>query len=66
MGKAIDTVNKNKPDAVEAMPGLMPRVISELNEQLTFPIVAGGLFKTKKEMQLALDAGATAVSASCV
>ncbi|AST95303.1 glycerol-3-phosphate responsive antiterminator [Shouchella clausii] len=66
MEKAVQTVNKIKPDAVEAMPGLMPRVIKELVEMTTVPIVAGGLFKTKQEMESALHAGAVAVSASII
>lgn len=66
MEKAIQTVNKIKPDAVEAMPGLMPRVIQELVGMTSVPIVAGGLFKTRAEMDLALKAGAVAVSASII
>ncbi|GIN58045.1 glycerol-3-phosphate responsive antiterminator [Lederbergia ruris] len=64
MEKAIETAIKIQPDAIEAMPGLMPRVITELVNIVPFPVVAGGLFKTKEEMSAALEAGATAVSAS--
>ncbi|GAF13033.1 glycerol uptake operon antiterminator regulatory protein [Bacillus sp. JCM 19046] len=64
--KAVQTVNKIKPDAVEAMPGLMPRVIKDLVGMTKVPIVAGGLFKTKDEMNQALQAGAIAVSASII
>lgn len=59
----LKSVKMSSPDAVEAMPGLMPRVISDLSNEIDLPIVAGGLFKTKEELTSALDAGAVAVSA---
>ncbi len=58
----IKSVNTSQPDAVEAMPGLMPRVIKELTEKVELPIVAGGLFKFKEELTSALNAGAISVS----
>ncbi|MDY7221608.1 glycerol-3-phosphate responsive antiterminator [Halalkalibacterium halodurans] len=67
LNKAIDTCLKIEPDAVEAMPGLiMPRIIEELVARLPFHIVSGGLFQEKEEMDLALRAGAAAVSGSHV
>ncbi|WEG15397.1 glycerol-3-phosphate responsive antiterminator [Alkalihalophilus pseudofirmus] len=64
MNKSIEACLKTKPDAVEAMPGLMPRVIKELTMKLPFPIVAGGLIRDQAEVEEALEAGAAAVSGS--
>lgn len=58
----IKSLKTSMPEAVEAMPGLLPRVIKELTEQTDTPVISGGLFKTKEEMELACQAGAEAVS----
>lgn len=62
--KSIESCLTNKPHAVEIMPGLMPTIISRLVKEIPFPIIAGGLIHSKDDAQAALDAGASAVSAS--
>ncbi|MGF9964385.1 glycerol-3-phosphate responsive antiterminator [Bacillus rhizoplanae] len=62
--KSIEICQSTKPNAVEVMPGIMPKIISKLVAELPFPIIAGGLIHTKEEAKAALDAGANAVSAS--
>ncbi|MBB6674058.1 glycerol-3-phosphate responsive antiterminator [Cohnella nanjingensis] len=52
------------PDAVEIMPGAIPKVIGRLAEELEIPVVASGLIQTKEEAVQALNAGATALSVS--
>lgn len=54
-----------EPDYVEILPGIMPRVIREICENISVPVITGGLIKTKEEVLDALDAGAVAVSTSC-
>ncbi|WP_040949515.1 glycerol-3-phosphate responsive antiterminator [Gorillibacterium massiliense] len=58
----LSTIRQNQPDAIEVMPGLIPRVIRELHQELDIPIIAGGLVKYPEEIELALNAGAMAVS----
>ncbi|GGF74113.1 glycerol uptake operon antiterminator [Paenibacillus albidus] len=58
----IHNVRQNEPDALEIMPGLIPRVISELRSSTSLPIIAGGLIKDHQEIETALQAGASAVS----
>ena len=53
-----------KPDFIEILPGIMPRVISELAQKTRTPIIAGGLVKYKEEVMAAIRAGAVAVSSS--
>ena len=51
-----------RPDCVELMPGVMPKIIRQMAEQLPVPVIAGGLISDKEDIIAALDAGATAIS----
>lgn len=57
-------VKISKADCVEILPGCMPRVISWLLEDMTIPLIAGGLVCDKDDVVAALKAGATAVASS--
>lgn len=58
----IQNIEQSGPDAVEIMPGLIPRVIRELKSRVNVPIIAGGLIRDHSEIHTALEAGAMAVS----
>ncbi|WP_202081346.1 glycerol-3-phosphate responsive antiterminator [Caldalkalibacillus salinus] len=60
--RGIDMIRQCQPDAVEVLPGLMPRVIYELTEMTQTPVIAGGLIREEHEVKEALKAGALAVS----
>jgi glycerol uptake operon antiterminator len=60
--KGIEMVKSCKPDAVEVLPGLMPKVVDKLSRQLKLPLIVGGLIQEKEDILLALEAGALAVS----
>ncbi|SFD34717.1 glycerol-3-phosphate responsive antiterminator [Clostridium uliginosum] len=49
-------------DALEILPGVIPKVIKIMSEDSKKPIVAGGLIENKEEVMLALSSGATCVS----
>ena len=49
-------------DAIEILPGIMPKVIRRLAGLTNKPIIAGGLISDQEDVQSALNAGATAVS----
>lgn len=51
-----------RPDCVELMPGVMPKVIRKMCQQLSVPVIAGGLISDKEDIVLALDAGAMSIS----
>jgi glycerol uptake operon antiterminator len=51
-----------KPDFIEIMPGLIPRVLRSAAALTGIPVIAGGLIEEKAEVLAALDAGAIAVS----
>lgn len=49
-------------DAIEILPGVIPKVIEKLAKKSKKPIVAGGLIESKEEVITALNSGATCVS----
>lgn len=49
-------------DAVDILPGAMPKTIRRLSAQLHLPIIASGLIADKEDIVSALGAGAIAVS----
>ncbi|QJD84975.1 glycerol-3-phosphate responsive antiterminator [Cohnella herbarum] len=62
LDQGIQNIEQSCPDAVEIMPGLIPRVITKLRDTLPQPIIAGGLIQDHAEIEIALQAGASAVS----
>lgn len=60
--KGIKMVKQCQPDAIEVLPGLMPRVIYDITDQTNLPVIAGGLIKKESEILEALRAGALATS----
>lgn len=57
-------IRQSRPDFVEILPGLLPKVIATLKERVDVPIIAGGFIHEKEDVIAALQAGALAVSAS--
>lgn len=51
-------------DAIEVLPGIMPKVIRALVKSTGKPIIAGGLISEKEDIVAALDAGAIAISST--
>lgn len=60
--RGIKMIEQSQPDAVEVMPGIMPRIIRWMAEKTPLPIIAGGLVGNTEEIESALEAGALAVS----
>lgn len=65
---ALETTKRQieliRPDAVELMPGIVPRVFTEMRGSTEIPLIAGGLIKEKSDVLTAFDAGVDAVSAT--
>ncbi len=49
-------------DAIDILPGTMPKIIRRLAAQVRCPIIASGLISDKEDIIAALSAGASAVS----
>lgn len=58
----LNIINKIKPDYIEILPGLIPKIIREVHEKTNLPIIAGGLIRTEEDAKSALGGGATAVT----
>ena len=57
--KASQMIN---PDAIEIMPGIMPKITKKMSEELDVPVIVGGLISEKEEVENALRSGALGVS----
>ena len=55
-------MEQTRPDYVEILPGIMPRVITALRKDVGQRVIAGGLISQKEDILNALNAGATAIS----
>ncbi len=60
----IKAIHSTKPNAIEVMPGIMPKVIRKINQETKTPVIAGGLIIDKEDVIESLKAGAIAVSTS--
>lgn len=59
---AIKMIGQVQPDEVELMPGLMPRVITDLKLKINCPLIVGGLIRHEDEIREAIASGADYVS----
>jgi glycerol uptake operon antiterminator len=65
---ALINIEKQFPldcaDAVEILPGVMPKIIRRIVRMIRKPVIAGGLISDKEDVQHAIEAGAVSVSSS--
>lgn len=63
---AVDNTKKMletfRPDMIEVMPGVIPKIIQHLRANTGIPLIAGGLISEKKEVLELFSAGADAIS----
>ncbi|WP_211747315.1 glycerol-3-phosphate responsive antiterminator [Paenibacillus sp. Marseille-Q4541] len=64
LDKSYALLQKTKPDYIEVLPGIMPRIISEVSEKTGIKLIAGGLIRTVEDVENATNAGAVAVTTS--
>lgn len=57
-------VTNAKPDMLEILPGLMPKVIKRVTKMVKVPVIAGGLISDREDVMNALSAGAISVSST--
>ena len=53
-----------KPDYIEVLPGVMPKVIGNICKDLPVPVIAGGMIREKEDVMALLKAGVTSVSST--
>ncbi len=61
---AIEGIGKVRTDAIEIMPGIIPRIIAHISRHTNVPIIAGGLVNTAGDVDKILASGAVAISTS--
>ncbi|MFZ7131523.1 MAG: glycerol-3-phosphate responsive antiterminator [Eubacteriales bacterium] len=61
---AINMAKQTKPDAIEILPGIVPKVIRAIKNKIDVPIITGGLITHELEVSSAFKAGATGISVS--
>ena len=55
-------ITNAKPDMLEILPGLMPKMIKRVVKTARVPVIAGGLISDREDVMNALSAGAISVS----
>ena len=53
-----------RPDLIEILPALMPKVVKRICKMSSTPVIAGGLVSEKEDIMELLDAGVTSVSST--
>lgn len=61
---AVSAVEKYQPDAIEIMPGLIPKAVQVIYDRVQPFIITGGMISTPEEVATMLTTQAVAVSAS--
>jgi len=63
---AVENIHRQceqaRPDCIEILPGVMPKVIGRIASAVREPVIAGGLITDKEDVMSALDAGAISIS----
>lgn len=57
-------VKSAKPDLIEVLPALMPKIVAKICKISTIPVIAGGLVSDKEDIMSLLQAGVTSVSST--
>ncbi|WP_352420643.1 glycerol-3-phosphate responsive antiterminator [Proteiniborus sp.] len=60
----IKSIRSTRPDAIEILPGIMPRVTKLIHSETRIPVITGGLISEKDDVIQNLKSGAIGVSTS--
>lgn len=60
----INSIKTIRPDAVEILPGIMPKVTKTISTEANIPIITGGLISDKEDVIASIKAGAIGISTS--
>ena len=59
---AVSNVFKYKPDALEVMPGLVPKAIDIIRKSVDIPLITGGMITEEAEVRYMLESDVTCIS----
>lgn len=57
-------VKSAKPDLIEILPALMPKIVAKVCRVSSIPVIAGGLVSDKEDIMALLQAGVTSISST--
>ncbi len=64
LDSGINSIKAIRPDAVEIMPGIMPKVTKRIFDEVNIPIIVGGLIMDKEDVIQSIKSGAVGISTS--
>lgn len=64
LDSGIESIKRIRPNAVEILPGIMPKIVKKIHNETRTPIITGGLIKDKEDVIESLSSGAIAISSS--
>ena len=64
LNRSIQLIKKVDPDYVEVLPGIAHKIVENVREATTAKIIAGGLIEEEKEVNDAINSGASYVTTS--
>ena len=62
--KSFALIERTKPDFIEVLPGIMPKIIKDIRNRTKREVFAGGFIDTIEEVEQAFAAGAITVTTS--
>lgn len=60
----VNSVKSIRPNAVELLPGVMPKITKIIHQKTNIPVITGGLIMDKSDVISSLKAGAIGISTS--
>lgn len=60
----IKSIHSTRPEAIEMLPGIIPKAIKRIHAETKIPLIAGGLIIDKEDAIASLNAGAIGISTS--
>lgn len=61
---ALTSIRINRPNVIEVLPGIIPRIIRDIVDNTRISLVSSGLINSKTDIDLSFKAGAIAISCS--
>lgn len=59
---SMKMVKDANPDAVEILPGVIPKILKKLSKEIQVPLIAGGLISDEEDIEIALNSNVNAIS----
>ncbi|SHE27361.1 glycerol uptake operon antiterminator [Tissierella praeacuta DSM 18095] len=64
LNNGISSIKQVRPNAIELLPGIMPKIIKNIIDETKISVIASGLITDKYDLNSSLDAGAIGIATS--